>query len=102
MSRPQNILRPIKLTTTLPEDVHGPLTLHLFSEVEGRVPQGAYQSFLVDRIREFFSFKRFDTGHGVIQGPAPVIKALQQLITRHDVTFEELIHAESHNPRTAK
>ncbi len=55
MSRPPNILRPIKLTTTLPEDIHAKLTLYLYSEAEGRVPAGAYQRFLVDRITEFFS-----------------------------------------------
>lgn len=53
--RRQNVLRPIKLHTSLPEDLWTKLTLHLYSEVEGRVPHGAYQRFICDRIREYFN-----------------------------------------------
>jgi hypothetical protein len=49
------IMRPIKLTTTIPEDVYGRMALHLYSEIEGRIPKGAIQRFLVDRINEFFN-----------------------------------------------
>lgn len=52
--RPQNILRPVKLTTYLPEDIRAQLDIHLFSAVEGRVPHGAYSKFLAERVREFF------------------------------------------------
>lgn len=55
--RPQNILRPVKLTTYLPEDLRAKLDIHLYSEVEGRVPHGAYSAFLADRVREFFASK---------------------------------------------
>lgn len=79
MSRPPNIQRPIKLTTTIPEDLRVQLDLHLFSEVEGRVPQGAYQTFLCDRIREFFAYKRFDTGSGIVQGPASAIEMIRNI-----------------------
>jgi len=54
MARQPNIQRPIKLTTTLPEDIRGKLDLHLFSDAEGRVPKGAYQGFLIERIKDFF------------------------------------------------
>jgi hypothetical protein len=49
------ILRPIKLTTTLPEDVYAKLKLYLYSDIEGRVPKGAIQRFLIARINEFFT-----------------------------------------------
>ena len=52
--RKPNIQRPVSLHTTLPEDLWTRLTLHLYSEVEGKVPKGAYQSFIIDRIREYF------------------------------------------------
>lgn len=52
MGRPPNILRPVKLTINLPEDIHARLTLHLFSEVEGKVPKGAYSKFLIDAINK--------------------------------------------------
>jgi hypothetical protein len=55
--RKPNILRPVHLHTTLPEDVWTQLTLYLYSEVEGKVPKGAYQKFILDRIREFFATK---------------------------------------------
>jgi hypothetical protein len=44
----------VKLTTYLPEDIRAQLDIHLFSEVEGRVPHGAYSKFLAERVREFF------------------------------------------------
>lgn len=55
MAKQPNILRPVRLHTTLPEDLHGKLTLYLFSPAEGKVPKGAYQKFICDRIVEFFS-----------------------------------------------
>ena len=55
MSRPPDILRPVRLHTTLPEDLHAKLTLYLFSESEQRVPKGAYQRFICERIVEFFN-----------------------------------------------
>lgn len=54
MRRP-NVLRPIPLTTSFPEDIRAKLDLHCYSESEGRVPKGAIQKFLIERIREYFS-----------------------------------------------
>lgn len=52
------ILRPIRLHTTLPEDIRAVLDLHLYSEVEQRIPFGAYQKFIIERTKEFFAEKR--------------------------------------------
>lgn len=60
MARRPNIIRPVPLTTHLPEDVRASLDLHLFSQVDGCVPPGAYQKFFVARIKEFFSTKAVD------------------------------------------
>lgn len=38
----------------LPESIRAKLDLLLFSEVEGRVPHGSYQRFIIERIKEFF------------------------------------------------
>lgn len=54
MSRPPLILRPVRLHTTLPEDLHAKLTLHLYSPSEQRVPKGALQKFLIDLIVDYF------------------------------------------------
>lgn len=52
--RPPKIMRPVKLSTVLPEDLRAKLDIHLYSAVEGRVPHGAYSKFLSERVREFF------------------------------------------------
>lgn len=54
MRRP-SIIRPVPLTTAFPEDIRAKLDLYLWSESEQRVPKGAYQKFLVERIRAFFT-----------------------------------------------
>ena len=54
MARPPNVLRSIKLTLCLPEDLYAKLSVHLYSAAEGRVPKGAYQKFFSDRINEYF------------------------------------------------
>ena len=86
MRRP-DVIRPIKLTTTLPEDIRVKLDLHLFSDLEDRVPKGAYQKFLIDRIQEFFDSRPLDIGpicslptSAVIRGSPSVIKLLEQIL----------------------
>jgi len=44
----------------LPVDLRTKLDLHLYSELEGRVPQGSHQEFLSSRIREFFESETLD------------------------------------------
>ena len=73
MGKPSNIIRPIALRTTFPEDVRAKLDLHLWSELEGRVPQGAYQRFLIARIREFFESVSLDIGPWLEPGSPPMI-----------------------------
>ena len=60
MARPPSIIPKKHLHTTLPHDIAARLDLFLWSEVEGRVPSGAYQEFLCDRIREFFDQRKLD------------------------------------------
>ena len=52
--------RPMRLETTLPTSIYMPVHLHLYSELEGKVPQGAWQRFLIERIKEFFSTRVLD------------------------------------------
>lgn len=60
MPHPANAIRSIKLTTMIPEDIHSRLSLFLYSELEGRIPQGSFQSFICARTREFFSDRHLD------------------------------------------
>jgi hypothetical protein len=53
-----HVIRPTLLHTALPEDVRAKLDVFLWSEVERRVPKGAYQRFILERIQEFFSWRR--------------------------------------------
>ena len=60
MSAPFKPIRPVRLHTTLPEDMKAKLDLYLYSEAEQRIPKGALQEFLMERIEEFFSSRRLD------------------------------------------
>ena len=44
----------------LPESVRTRIDLLLFSEVEGRVPKGAYQRFFLGLVQDFFTLKSQD------------------------------------------
>lgn len=57
MPRPRNIVRQLPLNVHLPEDIRTRLDLHLFSELEGRVPMGAYQRFLTQLLSDYFNRK---------------------------------------------
>jgi hypothetical protein len=90
MARHADIIRPVKLTTTLPEDVRTKLDLFLFSDLEGRIPKGAYQTFLVDRIRDFFDSRSLDIGtfaglptSAVVRGSPETIALLEVLLRRN-------------------
>ena len=58
MPRPAAITPNKSLHTTLNADLAAKLDLLLYSEVEQRVPKGAYQEFLQARIQEYFSTRR--------------------------------------------
>lgn len=53
MPRPKNIIRPVNLKTSLPEDLRTWLDIHLWSDVECRVPMGAYQRLIVNLLRKY-------------------------------------------------
>ena len=61
MPRPAAITPNKSLHTTLNADLAAKLDLLLYSEVEQRVPKGAYQEFLQARIQEYFSTRRIDS-----------------------------------------
>lgn len=90
MRRP-DVIRPIKLTTTLPEDIRVQLDLHLYSELEDRVPKGAYQRFLIERIQEFFASRPLDIGplvnlptSAIVRGSPATIQLLENCLTTGD------------------
>lgn len=55
MPRPRKTVRPRSLHLKLPEDILDRIDLLLFSPLEGRVPQGAYQSYFLSLIQRDFA-----------------------------------------------
>lgn len=87
MPRPRRIDRWRHLHTTLPEDVAGRVELHLYSPAEQRIPKGAWQAFILERIFEFFEWKTLDLAPyipdlppegGFVRGPRAVVDMLKE------------------------
>lgn len=54
MPRPRKALRPVEKNISLPEDIVARVDLELFSELEGKVPFGAWQRFVGGLIQAHF------------------------------------------------
>jgi len=86
MPRKPSITPNKHLHTTIPADLATRLDLFLWSDVEQRVPQGAYQSFICDAIRDFFNKRTVDVAPYI---PAATIG--QYLITATPETLRAVI-----------
>lgn len=51
MPRPRKAIRPIEKNISLPQDVVARVDLELYSEIDGKVPFGAWQKFIERLIR---------------------------------------------------
>lgn len=60
MARPKKTIPTVYHNIGLPEDLAVKLKLHLFSEVEDKVPMGAQQNFFTKLVRDFF--REFEAG----------------------------------------
>ena len=79
--RRPNIEPSVATNLHLPETVRARLDLILFSELEGRVPKGAYQRFFLERLQEFFTTKSADLS--ALLGLAPgscIVKARPEVL----------------------
>ena len=65
MSRRKNPTPSIQLNVALPKPIWLKLTFHLYSDLEGRVPFGAYQRFITELLQERFDQKGLDLGEFV-------------------------------------
>lgn len=54
MARPKNTLRTIQVNFAIPEDLVAKMELHLFSEVEAKIPHGARSTLVARLLREYF------------------------------------------------
>lgn len=66
MPRPRKAIRPVEKNISLPEDIVARVDLELFSEVEGKVPFGAWQRYVEALIRA--DLARRDEGKGQANG----------------------------------
>lgn len=55
MARPKKTIRTIFKNIALPEDLAAKVELHLYSELEGKIPFGAQQEFFSQLLRDYFS-----------------------------------------------
>lgn len=52
MPRPRRTIRPTQLNVSIPETLRAEVDLKLYSEVERRVPHGAYSAYICRLIEE--------------------------------------------------
>lgn len=71
MPRPLKTDRPIEKNISLPTSLVARVDLELFSDLEGKVPFGAWQKFLVGLIEAHFTRKRVYKAYG-FRGHYPV------------------------------
>ena len=86
MARTPNLIPSQQLNVALPLPLYTQLTGELYSELEGRVPHGAYSRFLIDLLRMHFMRKQLDLapwlntapGAFVVGGAGEAIEQLQR------------------------
>ena len=98
--RKPNVEPTSSINLHLPETLRARLDLILFSELEGRVPKGAYLRFFSARLVEFFAHRTLDLapylnalqGVHVVSGKPETLAALQAALTKE----------QTHVPRVAE
>lgn len=90
MSRRPNPIPSKMLNLAIPMDLHAKLTAHLYSELEQRVPLGAYQYLICNLLREYFGGAQLDLaphlgstpGALLVRGTKESIEALRLHLER--------------------
>ena len=88
MSRRPALTPSVKLTTMIPADIHAQLSLLLWSDLEGKVPIGAWQRWICERAQEYMTQKHLDlspfcgepAGAFIVRGNAFAISLLEELL----------------------
>lgn len=96
MARRPNVTPSIPLQVMLPKPDHTQITQHLWSELEERVPVGAYQSFFVKLTRFFFDTKELDLspyfgtmpGESIIRARSVDIERIRAALAASPLTKE--------------
>jgi len=90
MPKPPNLIPSKQLNLALPLPIFTRLSLELNSDLEGRVPHGAYSRFLGELIRNHFEQGEVDlapwlgedipAGIYVLRGPKEALEALKRVL----------------------
>lgn len=91
MARPRNLIRSESLHLRLPGPLQEKLSGLLHSEVEGRVPVGAYQTFFTELLIAYLNGRTLDISHWAppammvmpgttVRGSAQAIETLENLL----------------------
>ncbi len=91
MPRPKQITPKVHLHITLSADLGEKLDKAVWSELEQRIPAGALQKFIEERLREYFSFQKLEVGNYIIggrtvHGDAATLELLRKLLTEYAET----------------
>lgn len=86
MGKHANLIPSQQLNVALPQPLYVQLCAHLYSDLEQRVPHGAFSRFLTERLREYFTqehldlaqYVNCDIGTFVINGSPEAINALKE------------------------
>ena len=90
MSRPRNAISAVVLNVALPALEHAKMTLHLYSDLEQRIPHGAFSRFLAERLREYFNSETLDlapyanveAGGLLVSGTPEAIAQLREMLEK--------------------
>jgi hypothetical protein len=83
MPRKANVIPSDRLYAHIPRDLLVKLNLHLWSELENRVPYGAHSTWIAERIRDYFEYRSLDLAPFgfppgfFVSGPEEVINQLR-------------------------
>lgn len=93
MPRPKNLVPSQQLNVALPLPLYTRLGAYLYSDLEQRVPHGAYSRFLVNLLQGWFSqtqldlaaYTHSDPGAFVVSGSPEAIEALRLTLERSNI-----------------
>lgn len=91
MPRPRQVTPKVHLHITISADLRDRLDREVWSALEQRIPAGALQRFIEERLREYFSFQKLEVGDYLlggttIYGDAATLELLREIIIEHNKT----------------
>lgn len=89
MPRPRQVTPKVHLHIKIDADLRDKLDREVWSELEQRIPAGALQRFIEERLREYFSFRKLEVGNYIlggttIYGDAATLELLHEIVIEHN------------------